>query len=57
MFNDYLAIAGSTKDASLTGDLVNNNYPYLALASVSTGGKYYWIKVLTQNQGICFVDA
>ena len=39
-FNDYLALAGVTADSSLTGK--SSYIPYLALTSISTGGKYYW---------------
>jgi hypothetical protein len=44
VFNDYLALAGSTDDNSLTG--IASKIPYLALTSISRGGKYYWIKAL-----------
>jgi hypothetical protein len=36
IFNDYLALTGSA-DIS----------PFLALTSISTGGKYYWAKALS----------
>ena len=45
VFNDYLALSGETSDISLTG--THSWIPYLALTSVSTGGKYYWAKALT----------
>jgi hypothetical protein len=44
-FNDYLALAGDTYDNSLTG--IPSLIPYLALASISGGGKYYWAKALS----------
>jgi hypothetical protein len=45
VFNDYFAIAGDTYDNSLTG--IPSRIPYLALASISGGGKYYWAKALS----------
>jgi hypothetical protein len=45
-FNDYLALAGDTHDDSLTG-ITSTFIPYLALASISSGGKYYWVKALS----------
>jgi hypothetical protein len=45
VFNDYLALAGRTEDSSLTG--LSSYIPYLALTSISTGGKYYWAKSFT----------
>jgi hypothetical protein len=42
VFNDYLALAGSTYDKTLTGIIPTSIIPYLALTSISTGGKYYW---------------
>jgi hypothetical protein len=45
VFNDYLALAGHTWDNSLTG--ISSYIPYLALTSISTGGKYYWAKALS----------
>jgi hypothetical protein len=45
IFNDYLALAGDTYDSSLTG--TSSAIPFLALSSISTGGKYYWAKALT----------
>jgi hypothetical protein len=47
VFNDYLALAGSTFDNSLTGITTTSYIPYLALKSISTGGKYYWAKALS----------
>ena len=45
VFNDYLALAGRTYDTSLVG--TDSGIPYLALTSISTGGKYYWAKAFT----------
>jgi hypothetical protein len=47
VFNDYLALAGDTRDNSLTGITTTSWIPYLALTSISTGGKYYWAKALS----------
>ena len=44
VFNDYLALAGYTNDKSIS--ISTYNYPYVALTSISTAGKYYWGKVL-----------
>jgi hypothetical protein len=52
VFNDYLALAGDTWDNSLTG--ISSFIPYLALTSISTGGKYYWAKALTSKTGTSF---
>jgi hypothetical protein len=46
-FNDYLALAGDTYDNTLTGIITTDRIPYLALASISGGGKYYWAKSLS----------
>jgi hypothetical protein len=46
-FNDYLALAGETYDNSLTAIITTSYIPYLALASISGGGKYYWAKALS----------
>jgi hypothetical protein len=46
-FNDYLAIAGETSDYSLIRITLTNAFPYLALTSISGGGKYYWAKAFT----------
>jgi hypothetical protein len=55
-FNDYLALAGDTWDNSLTGISITSSYiPYLALASISGGGKYYWAKALSLKTGTIFV--
>ncbi len=45
--NDYLAFAGYTLDNSITGITTTSIIPYLALTSISTGGKYYWAKALS----------
>ena len=45
VYSDYLALAGYTRDSSLTG--TSSSIPYLALTSISTGGKYYWAKALS----------
>jgi hypothetical protein len=47
VYNDYLALAGSTYDNSLTGKTTFSPIPYLALTSISKGGKYYWAKALS----------
>jgi hypothetical protein len=52
VFNDYLALAGSTYDSTLTGTF--SDVPYLALTSISTGGKYYWAKALSSKTGTSF---
>jgi hypothetical protein len=52
VFNDYLALAGSTWDNSLTG--TSSMIPYLALTSISTGGKYYWAKALSSKTNTSF---
>jgi hypothetical protein len=51
-FNDYLAFAGDTWENSLTG--IASLIPYLALASISGGGKYYWAKALSSKTGTSF---
>ncbi len=50
VFNDYLALAGTTADSSLVAG-ISSNIPYLALTSISTGGKYYWAKAFTLKTG------
>jgi hypothetical protein len=44
VYNDFLALAGDTYDSSLTGISLG---PFLALTSISLGGKYYWVKTLS----------
>ena len=53
VFNDYLVLAGYTDDNTLTG-ISSSIIPYLALTSISTGGKYYWAKALTSKTGTSF---
>jgi len=46
--NEYLLMAGSTYDHTLTGLTSNSSFvPYLALSSIETSGKFYWAKALT----------
>jgi hypothetical protein len=54
-YNDYLALAGETYDNSLTGISTTSSIPYLALASISGGGKYYWAKALSLKTISSFV--
>jgi hypothetical protein len=53
IFNDYLVLAGDTYDSSLMGTSLSAftfvGIPYLALTSISTGGKYYWAKAWTSK--------
>ena len=51
VYNDYLALAGNTFDNSIAGITTSLRIPYLALTSISTGGKYYWAKVLSLKIG------
>jgi hypothetical protein len=51
VYNDYLALAGRTNDNTLTGIITTSYIPYLALTSISTGGKYYWAKALSLKTG------
>jgi hypothetical protein len=53
-FNDYLELAGDTWENSLTGISITSRIPYLALASISGGGKYYWAKALSSKTGTSF---
>jgi hypothetical protein len=46
VYNDYLALVGDTHDA-FTGITTISYWPFLALTSISTGGKYYWAKALS----------
>ena len=50
MHNDYLAIAGDTWDSALLG--ITGGFPFIALASVSIGGKYYWAKALSLKNSV-----
>jgi hypothetical protein len=52
VFNDYLALVGHTWDNTLTG--TTSKLPYLALTSISTGGKYYWAKALSLKTDTSF---
>jgi hypothetical protein len=47
VYNDYLAMGGHTFDNSITGITNSTNIPYVALQSISTGGKFYWAKALS----------
>jgi hypothetical protein len=49
VYNDYLAMAGRTTDSTLTE--ISEYIPYLAVSSISTGGKYYWAKALSLKEG------
>jgi hypothetical protein len=53
-FNDYLALAGANFDNTLTGIITSDRIPFLALASISGGGKYYWAKALSLKIGSPF---
>ena len=53
-YNDYLALAGATYDNSLTGITTASHMPHLALTSISTGCKYYWVKGLSLKIGSTF---
>ena len=53
VYNDYLALAGRTSDNYLTG--ISSLIPFVALTSISTGGKYYWAKVLSLKLDKAFV--
>ena len=46
VYNDYLAMAGYTSDNSLAGT-TPTPFSYVALQSISTGGKFYWAKALS----------
>jgi hypothetical protein len=37
-------MAGHTWDKILTGETITNFMPYVALQSISVGGKIYWAK-------------
>jgi hypothetical protein len=53
-FNDYLALAGDTFDSSLIRIITSSRIPFLALASISGGGKYYWAKALSLKTDTSF---
>jgi len=46
-YHDYLAMAGDTWAKTLAALSSTSRIPYIALASISTGGKYYWAKALS----------
>jgi hypothetical protein len=46
VYNDYLALVGDTHD-TFTGITTVAYWPFLALTSISTQGKYYWAKALS----------
>jgi hypothetical protein len=50
-----LALAGETFDNTLTGIITSSRIPYLALASISGGGKYHWAKALSLKLGTSLV--
>jgi hypothetical protein len=49
-----LALAGDTYDNSLTAIITTSRIPYLALASISAGSKYYWAKALSLKTATSF---
>ena len=51
VYNDYLAMGGETFDNSITGIATASYIPYVALQSISTGGKFYWAKALSLKTG------
>ena len=51
VYNDYLAMGGSTFDNSITGITTSTFIHYVALQSISTGGKFYWAKALSLKTG------
>jgi hypothetical protein len=55
IYNDYLAIAGYNHDSSLTGKSYPT--PYLAMASISKGEKFYWAKTLSLKGHSAFYGA
>jgi hypothetical protein len=42
-----MALAGAIFDNTLTGIITLDRIPFLALASISGGGNYYWAKALS----------
>jgi hypothetical protein len=52
VFNDYLAFTNAIQENSLTG--TTSFLPYIALSSISTGGKYYWAKALSLKTSTSF---
>jgi hypothetical protein len=51
-----LALAGETFDNTLTGIITSSRIPFLALASISGGGKFYWAKALSLKTSTTFVS-
>jgi hypothetical protein len=51
VYNDYLAMGGHTFDNTITGITTTSYIPYVALQSISTGGKFYWAKALSLKTG------
>jgi hypothetical protein len=44
-------MGGTTSDNSITGITTTSSFPYVALQSISTGGKFYWAKALSLKTG------
>jgi hypothetical protein len=44
-------MGGATYDNSITGITTSTYIPYVALQSISTGGKFYWAKALSLKTG------
>jgi hypothetical protein len=44
-------MGGTTSDNSITGITTTSSIPYVALQSISTGGKFYWAKALSSKAG------
>jgi hypothetical protein len=51
VYNDYLAMGGHTFDNTITGITTLSWIPYVALQSISVGGKFYWAKALSLKAG------
>ena len=47
VFDDYLAMTGDTWDNSLTGITISTHLAYVAVESISAGGKIYWAKAFS----------
>ena len=58
VYNDYLAMTGEINDNSVTGMPTPIPVPYIALQSISVGGKFYWAKAfsLKTHQSIAGVQ-
>ena len=54
VYNDYMALVGNTWDSTIS-TVASSLMQYLALTSISTGGKYYWAKVLSLKTNSNFV--